>query len=312
MSKYFDGKHLFGEPQIEQCGNNMVMTGVMKPVKRKIVCLDTKLCDDFQYYTTTTAQLTNSITITIPERVNEIKSMKVKNVELPITMYNVSATLANNTFKITNNSTSATYTIVLADGNYTASTLATEINSKINSAGIGSVLTVSTTGTNTVFTNTAGATTFTIDFSIGVDGVVDKYNFRDKIGWMLGFRNNNYKLVGAVSVSSEAVRNLDGLTYVYLVVDEYTNDKSTDFLAYGSTMSSPKNVLAKISIDKVAYPFGSCLVANEANGLLIANKRTYTNKVDIQRLNIRLVDHRGINVNLMGRDFSFSLEIEHE
>ena len=41
--------------------------------------------------------------IYIPERVNEVKSMKVKSVEIPCTFYNVSSALGNNSFKIINN-----------------------------------------------------------------------------------------------------------------------------------------------------------------------------------------------------------------
>ena len=142
MNKYFDGKHLFGEPMVEQHGNNVVMTNVMKQLKRKIICLDTKLCDDLQYYNGNFGCATNTTTninITLPERINEVKSIKVKNVELPISMTNISSALGNNVFKITNNTTSNSYTIVIADGEYTSTTLATEINSKITSSGAGNV-----------------------------------------------------------------------------------------------------------------------------------------------------------------------------
>jgi hypothetical protein len=60
------------------------------------------------------------------------------------------------------------------------------------------------------------------------------------------------------------------------------------------------------------YGNGTVLPANEYNGLLLSDKRTYSGKVNLQKLKIQLVNEYGFPVNLNGLDFSFCLEIEYE
>jgi hypothetical protein len=52
--------------------------------------------------------------------------------------------------------------------------------------------------------------------------------------------------------------------------------------------------------------------ANLFNGLLITDERTYSGKIDIQKLNIQLLNEFGKSISLNGIDFSLCLEIEHE
>jgi hypothetical protein len=58
--------------------------------------------------------------------------------------------------------------------------------------------------------------------------------------------------------------------------------------------------------------FGSVLTANSSNGLLVSDTRTYSNKVNLQRLNVQMVNELGVPMNLNGLDFSFCLEMECE
>ena len=73
-----------------------------------------------------------------------------------------------------------------------------------------------------------------------------------------------------------------------------------------------KNVIARVTIDKHTYPYGSILPANKSNGLLTSDVRCYTGKVDLQKFNVSLLNEDGIPVDLNGLDFSFCLEVEHE
>lgn len=49
-----------------------------------------------------------------------------------------------------------------------------------------------------------------------------------------------------------------------------------------------------------------------SNDDLLSDVRSYTGKVDIQKLNVQLVNENGIAMNLNGADFSFCLRLEHE
>ena len=106
--------------------------------------------------------------------------------------------------------------------------------------------------------------------------------------------------------------NTQTVRYLYLVVDEYNNSFPNTFLCPQNQYLMNKKVLARISVDPQIHPFGTVLTGNEANGVLISDQRTYSGKIDIQRLNIQLVNEWGMPVNLNGLDFSFVLEIEYE
>jgi hypothetical protein len=108
------------------------------------------------------------------------------------------------------------------------------------------------------------------------------------------------------------VADLTGVRYVYLVVDEFSKGNQNSFLGPLPTSLIRKNILAKIVLDRQKYPFGSILPANNTNGYLLTDRRSYTGKIDLQKLNVQLVDDIGKPVNLNGMDFSFCIEVEHE
>mgnify|MGYP006899657051 FL=1 len=73
-----------------------------------------------------------------------------------------------------------------------------------------------------------------------------------------------------------------------------------------------KNIIARISLDRSNYGFGSYLPANNQNGLLLSDRREYSGKIDLHKLNLQIVNEIGIPLPLNGFDFSLCLEIEHE
>ena len=99
---------------------------------------------------------------------------------------------------------------------------------------------------------------------------------------------------------------------MYLVLDEFTRGNQNSFIAALPSSLVRKPILARISINKTNYPFGTILPANNYNGYLLTDKREYTGRVDLQKLSIQLVDEIGEPVSLNGLDFSFCLEVEHE
>ena len=72
------------------------------------------------------------------------------------------------------------------------------------------------------------------------------------------------------------------------------------------------NVIARIALNRTTYPFGTILPANNFNGLLLTDRRSYNGKVDLQKLKVQLVHENGVPVNLNGLGFSFCLEVEYE
>jgi hypothetical protein len=306
MSKYFDGKSLFLEPQVNQYGSHMVMTNVTKPSKRKYINIDTKFRDDYQFYETNSVANFN---VTLPERITEVKNMIVCNAEIPMSFYNVSPELGNNYFKIIYNT--ASVMVEIPGGNYDAVGMINAINTSIQTKPSPyKNISVSIVNNHAVIDCSLG--TLKIEFDINADGSLDKYNFKRKLGWLLGFRNISYTISPTASTVSENFADLTGLRYVYLVIDEFGKGNQNSFLGPLPSSLVKKNILAKIMFNKTTFPFGTVIPANNFNGYLLTDRRSYTGKIDIQKLNVQLVDDVGNPVNLNGLDFSFCLEVEHE
>lgn len=437
MSQYFDKKNLFLEPKVTQYGSHMVMSNVNKPTKTKYVNIDTKFSDEYNNFSVA------NYNITLPERINDVKSLTVANIELPMSFYNISSALGNNSFQITNLEVDTTLpyltqlstgfinsnnqfvdTIVIPDGYYTITELKTTINSQIdkvkriptNSHGNivvdenGSIVydtdgttMLTLTAENSVFdsdetpayvkwgdvdhttipegsasgdyvldaygnykvklqadgyvfvsdelnnTNdlrfdyyTKGALGYqgyfyskrskmVIDFTIDDKGNFDKYNFKSKLGWALGFRNLNYTIShnynpsevdndptdglgtdGQPLTYGEFLVDLNSTRYVYLALEEFSKGSQNSFVSPTAYSLVNKNIIARISLDRTNYGFGNYLPANKLNGLLLSDVRGYSGKIDLNKINLQIVSDIGTPLPLNGYDFSLCLEIEHD
>ncbi len=303
MSNYLDNNELFLQPKTTQYGSHMVMTNVMKPTKQKYINIDTRFRDEYN-----TNQIVN-YNITLPERLTEVKSISVTNIEIPNSIYNVSSSIGNNSFKITNISDNDHTQITLEDGNYTTESIISSIYYQINTKFSGD-LSLNLIKNKCVFSSTTD--NYKIEFAIDTNGNFDKYQFRSKLGWLLGFREVSYNMIHGTDrkLTSEALIDINGPRYLYLAVDEFTKGNQFSFISPLPKSLINKNILARISVDNNI--FGLIYNANRMNGTLVSDVRSYTGKTDLQKLNIQLLNEYGIPVNLNGLDFSFALEIQHE
>jgi len=309
MSKYLDNKELFLGATTTQYGNHMVMTNVMKPGKTKYINIDTRFREDYDMNTLSKQN------VSLPERYTDVRSISVVSTEIPMSYYNISSALGNNSFKIIEDTNEEL--IIVPDGEYTSTTLVSTINVLILSHNEISI------NNNTTITHTDNSHSHTqtvFDFSIDESGNRSRFEFKSSLGWLLGFRTPTFTLTGTQltnyfnnGLTSTAIANLSGPRYLYLVVDEFTSSgNQSSFVSPLPNSLINKNILARISVSKQDYPFGSILPANLSNGLLMTDVRSYTGKVDIQKLNIQLVNEFGNVIDLNGDDFSFCLKIEHE
>ena len=298
MADYYSKSELFMEPKTQQYGNHMVMTNVHKSVKTKHISIDTKFRDDYDYTQPANLQ------VILPEIVNDVHSIRVTNMEIPMSFYNISANLGNTYFKITN--VANTEIIKIDDNNYDAASLQTEITAKLAASTHGKqlVFTINNMGK----TNISTTPDITIDFDVDKSGNSDKFNFKHKLGWLLGFRKTSYDIVNGTNTVSECILDLSGPRYLYLAIDEFSKGNQNSFVSPLSSSLINKNIIARISLDKSQYGYGSILPANTYNGLLATDKRCYTGKIDLQKMQIQLLNETGIPMNLNGYDFSFCLE----
>lgn len=306
MSKYDDNKSLFLAPKMTQYDGHMVMTNVVKPTKTKYVNVDTSFRDELSEYDSKSVANCN---VTLPERITEVKSIQVRNLELPMSMYNISEAIGNHCFKIEKDATSQM--VIIPDGQYTIQSLSTSINGALQAlpSPFNRIAYSFTSGLKSAFD--PSNTSIVLNFAVSPTGAFDAYNLKKKLGWVLGFRSANYNVVSTKTVS-EGMVDLSGFRYLYLVLDEFTKGNQNSFIAALPSSLVRKQILARISINTNVYPFGTILPANNYNGYLLTDQRKYSGRVDLQKLNIQLVDDVGKPVSLNGLDYSFCLEVEHE
>ena len=327
MKTYLDDKTLFGEPRVIQQNSHQIITNVVKQSKVKYINIDTKYCDEYnnnRLDSSCNDYNISKFTITIPERINDVKSIEITDAEIPMTYFNISSAIGNNYFKISTDISSGTYVsnmIVLNDGEYTTTSLVTAIQAKLDAINwaVGYlnyklIFTITNNYSNFAISPDPLSTGRHIDIHFAVDqnGSFDKYNFKNKLGWLLGYRNTDYVISRFSGTNSESVVNLMGPKYLYLVVDEFTRTGQNSFVTPLHSSFINKNVIAKLLVNKKDYPFGTLMTMHANNGNLISDIRSYCGKIDIQKLNVQLLDEDGNVVNLNGLDFSFTTKIVHE
>lgn len=334
MSQYFDDKNVFLEPKVTQYGSHMVMTDVSKPTKFKYFTIDTRFRD--QYDTSSVA----NYNISLPERIKGVKSMFAKSVEIPLSYYNISSHLGNNSFQLINVSastptTTVSKTVVINSKQYNtvvestapwaSGSLLDTINIELGASGWHSY-------SNIVFTydNATKKITLANNASVNIKIVFDQADcvngaggfspnesLMSKLGWLMGFRLSSYEIPSGGSIIGEANVDLNGPKYLYLIIDEFKNGNPHSFLGVSRTSQlSSQQILARIvpnytdnnfNIVSAFHPIMLC----EPGSYMVSDKRIYGESVDLQRMNIRIVDEFGRIMNFNGIDFSVCLELEH-
>lgn len=301
---------MFNEPVVDQVGSHMIMSNGSRPLKKKYCNIDTRFRDDYD------SSKTSNYIITLPQRISKVKTMKITNAEIPFSFYNVSESLNNNSIIFTDNKgTSTLYTV--ADGFYSPET----ILYNFTTYPINNYIQYNQYNNNFsqfVFTPSGDVVSMNMQISIDSSGNFDRYEIKNKFGWLLGFRSDNYTFTSTnETINSEAMMDFNGARYMYIVLDEFTqNTNDNTFVAplYRSIIN--KNIFARINTFSLV-PLSDCvfgnrvLTLNEKDGTLLSDKRNYTG-VDLQKLRVELVNEFGNLVNLNGLDFSFCLEIEYE
>jgi hypothetical protein len=326
---------LFLDSKMEQFGSHMLITNVNKPNKTKYLNIDTRFCEDYNYSSNA------SFNISIPERITNAKSISLTNIEIPFCFYNISESKGNNYFKLTDITNQMVYMITVSgyqyiatnptgggDGSYKTLGFFDVLNTALsNTLPMNTNLSVNysisplTTGginlnntgiisLNTQITNNT-SNTYLFDFAVDKTGSPDKRNMKFKLGWLLGFRSPSYTVTAGTSMISEGLYDFNGTRYLYLALDEFSKGYQNSFLTPLHHSIINKNILARITVYGT-YEYNIILTANNLNGQLLSDVRKYNGNVDLQRFQISLLDEAGNVISLNGGDFSFLLKVDYE
>tara|TARA_B110000483_G_C18198304_1_gene544052 strand:- start:2308 stop:3240 length:933 start_codon:yes stop_codon:yes gene_type:complete len=309
MSQYFDDKDLFVGPKVEQYGSHVVMTGVQRETKVKLLNVDTLFRDDYNSSTLI------DYNITFPETITNVKSIYVADMEIPIGYYIISENLQNNTFTLTEYpplKEPKDIVITVPDGEYDrkngidyGSDLIEQLNAQFVEAGIGDIH-YSIEGNKSVFKN-IGPSRFEFNFAVDSDGNFNKNLFRSRLGYILGFRTPTLILDPINAQSSPAFVNLLGPKYLFLVIEELNGQgNENSFVSYLPYSQINKNILARLSMDGVKYSFNTMHIKD-----VTSDMRKYNGPKDIKRINVKIINEFGQIMDLNGHDISFCLRIEY-
>ena len=300
MSKYFDSKSLtFMEPNVIENGRHMVMTNVNPERKTKYLNIDTRFQQEYNMNTGA------DVTVTLPQNIRDVHSMKMTHVEIPASFYDFSLTMRNTYFTVNDT------LIEIDEGNYTATELVTAVDTEVDVSFNNISVTIDVNTQKCKIQNNSGAD-ITVRFAVDDRGNEDKYSLKSKLGWCLGFREPVYIITNGGSIESEGIVNVNPCRYLFVSVDDFHAHNPNSFIVPSFDSYFDPNILSRVTIDRSSYNFGQYIIANESGGRLLSDSRTYKGKNDIQKIRVRVLNEIGEVINLNKMDFSFALEIKHD
>ena len=290
-------------------------SGVLNPLHkrlvRKNVVIDTKFRDNYYSTSSTNFQLE------LPTQFKHVVQMQLTEIELPFYYYAISPQYGNNFFSIMVDGVSAIVTV--PEGNYDPITVTNAINTALNNLGApfnqvafnvqlgeSNIISSYLVGSNKMLVGPIVGSTIT---SIELNFQTDQYGNPDmgtqlplKLGWSLGFRNGMY--TGSLNYVSEAVVDVLGAKYLYLVIDDHHNNVVKNFYGLLNSSVLNNNIMAKFAVFSVR-PFNYFITTSITN--TSSPPREYFGPIDLNNMTIQLMDEYGRIINLNNMDYSFTL-----
>lgn len=286
--------------------------GILNPLNKRItrqnLNIDTKFRDNYYNSTATNYQLE------LPNLFKNVVSMQLTAFEFPTAFFNISKSLGTNFFNITIGT--VTKQVIVPDGNYIPSEMMSFLNNYMISNFPNTDFQYITFGTDIYNQSGSGRLivtlndkapamfNFTLNFQADINGNPDEGTpLPLKLGWLLGFRQGIY--VNNSTYCSEGLVDLIGIKYMYLSIDEYSNNVNNSFYGAFNESLLNKNILARISIQGLSFQ-----ALSQNNLMLITHPREYFGPIDIQSMRIQLLDEYGRIIQLNNMDYSFCLTFE--
>jgi hypothetical protein len=251
-------------------------------------------------------QTQSNYTVTLPKIYESIYSVTLRSAEIPQSWYAFSSAAGNTSFVVTVNSTPTTITI--PDGNYTASSLASALQSALVAVYGAGTFAVSHSSTTNMLTFTKSSGNFTFSFAAQVQsraGIpVPSTATWWGLGYFMGFNKIDYTSNGSV-LSSVFQVQLNPFNYILMELDFINKE---DECSIDNRMSGRiDGAFAKIP----TQPSTSGNVIFFREWCCPMNKSVmYPPMSQLRTLNIKFRFHDGTLINFNNADHSLTLEFE--
>ena len=270
-------------------------------LKRKVVIqtviLNSLFREDYKNTSST------DFNLVLPYQFKNVLSIRLSSIQLPNVIYCFSGAKMNNIMFIeeTGDDYHAKGTIILPDGNYSVTELASTLERTINECLDINPPRFKVRGDEasqkvTIFNDYS---TFSMNFLKDVESS----DFNSTLGWIMGFREKTYEC--STRYTCEAVYNSAASDYIFFILNDFNNSQTQTILAMYSKSYIGDNILAMVPLTSKSYH----MTFNNGHDF-IEKKREYFGPVNLQRMKIELRNQFGELLDLNSMDFSFSLEVE--
>jgi hypothetical protein len=237
------------------------------------------------------------------EPIKNVISIRVASVEVPNSFYAFSAARNNVTFDVTyydGVAPGVTKTIQIGNGNYNQNAYP-DPASILTAVQLPLETSFPTAGFSVTFDFVTGLVTISVtNGSFDVNFIPVKNNLLSReygLGYNLGFRQFNY--YRQTSLQAEAILNVTDTNYIFLSLDDEWK------VTLHETPSTTQLVtFAKIVINSAKNQF-----TYDNNGNTITREYFFRQPTNISNFQVRLSDPYDQDIDLVGLDFSFTLEM---
>lgn len=318
---------------------NIAPTGIINPIRRKTVTQMINI--DTMFRKNPSSTRSTNFLYTLPVPMNNVISMKLSAIEIPNVWNVYSSHNRTNEFTISiYNATGVTdnpavHNITIPDGNYTSGEIVTIMNNYFFNTKNGlDFLNFSVDSyTGQVIIRARGGSdpgpspkpfdpldimysenfSFTVDFSVG-----DR-NINQNCGWSFGFRDSVYH-IGPDDIETNIIDQQDSVTYkavlrsegvygssvyqyIFLAVNDFNNSMKNSVISENDNSYLGDNILGRVTISS-----GSNTLVLDNGSDQIFKSREFFGPVKIEKMNIKLLDKFGNELNLNNNDYSIALE----
>ena len=130
------------------------------------------------------------------------------------------------------------------------------------------------------------------------------------LGWILGFRYGEYSNFESDGdgniIISEGVYDIWNPKNIFLIVDDFANNSNNCVISTFADSIGSSNILARLQTN---FNSNTELTISNAN-IINFSKRTYNGPIDIKKIQIKIVDEFGREIDLNNMDYSIGILVE--